>query len=240
MWTVHLYDRNKSVFKLSMKVGFFHIGSHKGWVLLCPPVNSYSWQRVCVGSRSGHTIHRGWFHQSYKSLCPINIRSMLTSSLRLDFSQSSLAYYYHIDKKNHLRHLDFCLKEGIADIIKNATWGRAFICNCPLCVCVVRTMQTGLLPLPTYFPQRKRKKSSPFSFSESKSLTILRTSISRKFTDIYICINVLLNFKFWHIWQNFLLMNVSECLSNVQMSRNPCHSNEMTEQNYTMYAYSWD
>ena len=43
---------------------------------------------------------------------------------------------------------------------------------------------------------------------------------------IYICINVLLNFTFWHIWQNFLLMNVSECLSNVQMSRNPCHSNE--------------
>ena len=99
VWTVHLYDRNKSVFKLSMKVGFFHIGSHKGWVLLCSPINSYSWQRVCVGSRSGHTIYRGWFHQSYKSLCPINIRSMLTSSLRLDFSQSSLAYYYHVDKK---------------------------------------------------------------------------------------------------------------------------------------------
>ena len=112
VWTVHLYDRNKSVFKLSMKVGFFHIGSHKGWVLLCPPINSYSWQRVCVGSRSGHTIHRGWFHQSYKSLCPINIRSMLTSSLRLDFSQSSLAYYYHIDKKIIYDIYTFVLKKG--------------------------------------------------------------------------------------------------------------------------------
>ena len=101
--------------------------------------------------------------------------------------------------------------------------------------CVPRKL--ACLPLPTYFTQRKCKKNSLFSVSESKSKAKSRTSISQTFTDMHI--NVLLNFMFWHIWQN-LLMNMWEFLSNVQMSRNPCHSNEMTEQNYIMYAYSWD
>ena len=36
----------------------------------------------------------------------------------------------------------------------------------------------------------------------------------------------------------FLVELINEFLSNVQMSRKPYHSNEMTEQNYIMYAYS--
>ena len=35
-----------------------------------------------------------------------------------------------------------------------------------------------------------------------------------------------------------LLMNVAECLPNVKMSRNHCHSDGMTEQNYITFAYS--
>ena len=36
----------------------------------------------------------------------------------------------------------------------------------------------------------------------------------------------------------YLVELINEFLSNVQMSRKPYHSNEMTEQNYIMYAYS--
>ena len=87
---------------------------------------------------------------------------MLTFSFRLDFSQSSRAYkfYYHVNKKNaYLRHLglEFYLKEGIADIVKNATLGHAF------CVCDVRTMQTGL-PVSAHILYSKK-----ISVSESKS-----------------------------------------------------------------------
>ena len=86
---------------------------------------------------------------------------MLTFSFRLDFSQSSRAYkfYYHVNKKEnaYFRHLEFYLKEGIADIVKNATLGHAF------CVCDVRTMQTGL-PVSAHLLYSKK-----ISVSESKS-----------------------------------------------------------------------
>ena len=83
---------------------------------------------------------------------------MFTFNFRLDFSQSSRAYkfYYHV-KKDYLRHLEFYLKEGIADIVKNATLGHAF------CVCDVRTMQTGL-PVSAHILYSKK-----ISVSESKS-----------------------------------------------------------------------
>ena len=61
-----------------------------------------------------------------------------------------------------MRHLEFYLKEGIADIVKNATLGHAFICNCSLCVCVVRTTQTGLSASAHILYSKKVQEKQPF------------------------------------------------------------------------------
>ncbi len=90
---------------------------------------------------------------------------MLTYSFKLDFYQSSRAYkfYYHVNKKKaYLRHLEFYLKEGIADIVKNATLGHAFFVIV-LSVCHVRTTQTAL-PVSAHILYSKK-----ISVSESKS-----------------------------------------------------------------------
>ena len=63
-----------------------------------------------------------------------------------------------------MRLLEFYLKGGIANIVKNAMLGHAFTCNCPLCVCVVRTTQTGLPASAHTLLKENARKTDFFGF----------------------------------------------------------------------------
>ena len=84
-----------------------------------------------------------------------------------------------------MRHLEFYLKEGIADIVKNATLGHAFfVIVLSVCAtCVPRKL--ACLSLPTYFTQRKCKKNSLFQFPNQRAKPNCRHQFLRRqtFTD---------------------------------------------------------